>query len=163
TTIAHSVDVAPGAGRSALDLLLEHLSDRQLLLVLDNFEHVLGAAPVLAQLLETCPRLVLLVTSRTVLRLRSEQRFVVGPLPAPPAEGSHSVEATTASAAARLFAERARAVDPDFSVDEHNAPSVGAICRRLDGMPLAIELVAARTELLGPEALLRRLERALPL
>jgi predicted ATPase len=161
-TIARALQLAGSGGRSARELLLEHLRSRQLLLVLDNFEHVLGAARLLADLLEGCPRLRLLVTSRTVLRLRSEQRFVVGPL-ATPDDDELSVEATTASASVRLYAERAQAVAPRFVVDASNAQAVGAICRRLEGIPLAIELVAARAELLGPQALLRRLERGPPL
>src|SRR5262249_57659705 len=104
----------------------------------------------------------LLVPSRTVLRPRPEQRFVVGPL-ATPADDALSVEATTASPAVRLFVERAQAVAPHFVVDASNAHAVGAICRRLEGIPLAIELVAARTQLLGAKALLRRLEGRLPL
>ncbi len=124
---------------------------------------LLGAAQLLAELLAGCPRLGVLVTSRTVLRLRSEQRFVVGPLSAPPADDLQSVEATTASPAVQLFVKRAQAVAPHFVVDASNAHTLGAICRRLEGMPLAIELVAPRAELLGPQALLRRLERGLPL
>jgi predicted ATPase len=161
-TIAHALQMHGSGGRSARDLLLEHLRDRQLLVVLDNLEHLLDAAPLLAELLAGCPRLCMLVTSRTVLRLRSEQRFVVGPL-ATPADDVLSVEATTASPAVRLFVERAQAVAPHFVVDASNAQAVGAICRRLDGIPLAIELVAARAELLAPQALLRRLEGRLPL
>ncbi|HEV8637512.1 MAG TPA: helix-turn-helix domain-containing protein, partial [Chloroflexota bacterium] len=161
-TIARALEVAGSGGRSARELLLEHLQARELLLVLDNFEHVLGAAPLLAELLEGCARLALLVTSRTVLRVRSEQRFGVAPLAAP-AEELPSVQAAAASPAVRLFVERARAVAPAFALDAGNAHAVAAVCRRLDGIPLAIELAAARAGLLEPAALLRRLERRLPL
>jgi predicted ATPase/transcriptional regulator with XRE-family HTH domain len=161
-TIAHALAVVESVGRSARELLAEHLRDRQLLLVLDNFEHVLGAAPLLAELLATCPRPALLATSRTALRLRSEQRLRVAPLAAPDEE-SPSVEVSMASPAVRLFVDRARAVALDFVVDADNAGTVAAICRHLEGLPLAIELAAARIRLLGPEALLRRLDRRLSL
>jgi predicted ATPase len=161
-TIARVLEVPGSGGRSARELLLEYLRDRQVLLVLDNFEHLLEAASLLAELFAGCPRLGMLVTSRTALRLRSEQRFVVGPL-ITPAEDARSVKATSAAPAVQLFVERTRAIAPDFVVDASNAPAVGAICRRLEGIPLAIELVAARAELLGPQALLRRLERGMPL
>jgi predicted ATPase len=160
-TIARLVQLPGAGGRTARELLLEQLRERDMLLVLDNFEHLLGAAPILAELLAGCPRLHMLVTSRTALRLRSEQRFVVGPL-ATPAEDA-SVEATSASPAVQLFVERTRAITPDFVLDASNAQAVGAICRRLEGVPLAIELVAARAELLSPLGMLRRLERGAPL
>jgi predicted ATPase len=161
-TIAYALELRESGGRSARELLLEHLHDRQLLLVLDNFEHLLGVAPLLAELLGACPGLALLVTSRAALRLRSERRFAVTSLPIP-AEEAPSAEELAASPAVRLFAERAQAVAPDFVFDAGNAAAVAAICRRLDGMPLAIELAAARVRLLRPEALLRRLEHRLPL
>jgi predicted ATPase len=161
-TIARVLQVPGSGGRSARDLLLEYLRERQVLVVLDNFEHLLSAASMMAELLAACPRLAMLVTSRTALRLRSEQRFVVGPL-VTPADDAVSVEATSSSPAVQLFVERTRAIAPDFAIDANNAQAVGAICRRLEGIPLAIELVAARAELLGPQALLRRLERGMPL
>jgi predicted ATPase/DNA-binding NarL/FixJ family response regulator len=137
------------------------------LLVLDNFEHLLGAAPLLAELLEGCPQLELLVTSRTALRLRSEHRSPVPPLAVPadhPApDEMPAFQALAASPAVRLFVERAQAVAPDFVLDAGNAGAVAAICRQLDDMPLAIELAAARVGLLRPEALLQRLEHRLPL
>jgi transcriptional regulator with XRE-family HTH domain len=150
-TIAHALAVRESGGRSARELLLAHLCDRQLLLVLDNFEHLLGAAPLLAELLAGCAELRLLTTSRAALRLRGEQCFPVRPLAAP-ADESATFEETATASAVRLFVERARAVSPEFALDAGNAPAVGAICRRLDGLPLAIELAAARTGLMRPEA-----------
>jgi predicted ATPase/transcriptional regulator with XRE-family HTH domain len=161
-TIAHVVELRESGGRSARELLLAHLQERHLLLVLDNFEHLLGAAPLLAALLAGCPHLALLVTSRAALRLRSERRFPVPPL-ASPADELLSMEALVATPAVRLFVERAQAVASDFILDAGSAQAVAAICRRLDGLPLAIELAAARAGLLRPEALLRRLEHRLPL
>jgi predicted ATPase/transcriptional regulator with XRE-family HTH domain len=161
-TIAHALEVREAGGRSARELLLDYLQPRQVLLVLDNFEHLLGAAPLLAELLAGCPHLALLVTSRAALRLRSEQRFPVPPL-ASPADELLSMETLVATPAVRLFVERAQAVASDFILDAGSAQAVAAICRRLDGMPLAIELAAARVGLLRPEALRRRLEHRLPL
>ena len=129
--------------------------------MLDNFEHLLGATPLLAELLEGCPRLALLVTSRAALRLRSEHRCSVPPLAVPtdhPASDEVPVlQVLAASPAVRLFVERARAVRPDFALDDGNAAAVAAICARLDGLPLAIELAAARIGVLPPPALLARL------
>jgi predicted ATPase/transcriptional regulator with XRE-family HTH domain len=161
-TIARSLGLHESGGRSARELLLAAVRGQQLLLVLDNFEHVLDAAPLLTELLADCPGLRLLVTSRAALRLRGEQRLVVPPLAAP-ADDVATLDAATTSPAVRLFIERAQAVVPGFVLDPSNAATVAAICRRLDGLPLAIELAAARAELLGPAALLRRLERRLPL
>jgi predicted ATPase len=161
-TIAHALELREAGGRSARELLLAHVQGRQLLLVLDNFEHLLGAAALLAELLGSGARLRLLVTSRAVLRLRSEHRFPVPSLAAP-ADELPSLEALVAAPAVRLFVERAQAVAPDFVLDAGNAHAVARICRGLDGMPLAIELAAARAGLLRPEALLRRLEHRLPL
>jgi predicted ATPase/transcriptional regulator with XRE-family HTH domain len=160
--MARAVRLRESGGQSARELLLAHLRPRRLLLVLDNFEHLLGAAPLLTELLEGCPSVALLITSRAALRLRGERRFPLLLLPTPPAE-QPSVEAIAAAPAVRLFVERARAVAPDFALDADSAGAVAAICRRLDGLPLAIELAAARTALLRPEALLHRLERRLPL
>jgi predicted ATPase len=159
-TIARSLEVRESGGRSAHDLLLDHLRDKHALLVLDNCEHVLAAAPLLSELLAAGPRLALLATSRAALRLRGEQRFPVRSLATPAAEPS--LEAIAAAPAVRLFVERAQAVAPDFVLDASTASAVAAICSHLDGLPLAIELAAARTRLLGPAALLGRLERPLP-
>jgi predicted ATPase/transcriptional regulator with XRE-family HTH domain len=160
-TIARCLGLQDSGGRSARELLLATVYDRQLLLVLDNFEHVLDATSLLTDMLAGSPNLRLLVTSRTVLRLRGERRLGVQPLSAPSTEASP--DAVAAAPAVRLFVERAQAVAPSFVLDVNNAASMAAICRHLDGLPLAIELAAARVGLLGPPALLRRLERRLAL
>lgn len=160
--IARILGIGEAGGRSARELLLAHLRGRCSLLVLDNFEHLLAIAPLLTELLDGCPRLAVLVTSRAALRLRGERRFPVAPLAAPPA-GPLSMEAIAAAPAVSLFVERARAVAPDFTLTPATACTVAAICRRLDGLPLAIELAATWVELLGPRTLLQRLERRLPL
>jgi len=161
-TIARAHGIRETSRRSARDLLLEHLRPLEALLILDNFEHLLAAAPLLADLLRECPRLALLVTSRTPLRLRAERRFRIVPL-ATPALHRASFDEVTASPAVRLFVERAKTVAPEFALESSNAAAVAEVCRRLDGMPLAIELAAARAGLLQPAALLQRLERRLPL
>ena len=138
-----------------------HLRDRRLLLVLDNLEQLPGAAGVVAELLAAAPRLVVLATSRGPLHLSAEHEVPVPPLPVPAeAAGAGDVAAT---AAVRLFAQQAGLVRPGFEVTEGNAADVAAICRRLDGLPLAIELAASRARLLTPKALLARLGSSLPL
>ncbi|MBV9171051.1 MAG: helix-turn-helix domain-containing protein [Chloroflexi bacterium] len=168
-TIAAALGVRDGAGRNPGERLREFLRDRRAMLVLDNLEHLLAAAPSLAELLAACPALRLLATSRAPLRVRGEQRFVVAPLATPsgPAAGTApdaaEMEAIAVSPSVRLFVARARAVAAEFLLTERNAAAVAGICRRLDGLPLAIELAAPRVQLLAPAALLRRLERCLPL
>jgi predicted ATPase/transcriptional regulator with XRE-family HTH domain len=161
-TIARVLGVRDTGGLTARELLREHLRARQLLLVLDNFEHLLGAASLLAELIESSPSLALLVTSRAALRVRAERRLVVSPL-ATPVGKAQPLEVIAATPAVKLFVERAQAVAPDFVLGANNAQSVAAICRRLEGLPLALELAAARAALLRPEALLRLLEQRLPL
>jgi predicted ATPase/transcriptional regulator with XRE-family HTH domain len=161
-TIARSLGLHESGGRSASEQVLEALRDQHLLLVLDNFEHVLDAATLLTPVLANCAGVRLLATSRAALRLAGERRYRVLPL-ATPADDVATLEAAAASPAVHLFMERAQAVMPRFVLDLNNAAAVGAICRRLDGLPLAIELAAARANLLGPAALLRRLEQRLPL
>jgi predicted ATPase len=137
--------------------LHSYLRTRRLLLVLDNFEQVVGAAPLLADLLGAAPGVVVLVTSRVVLRLSGEHEFPVPPLPVPPAGSSQDPEELQRYASVALFTERAHAADPGFELTGGNAQAVAEICRRLDGLPLAIELAAARVRLLPPQALLPRL------
>jgi predicted ATPase/transcriptional regulator with XRE-family HTH domain len=158
-TIARALGVRESGGRSARELLVEHLHERHLLLLLDNFEHLTPASELLAQLLGGCPGLSFLVTSRAALRLRGEQRFEVAPLPMP--QEATSLSAIARSAAVCLFVERAQSLTPEFELDRSNAFDIAAICSRLDGLPLAIELAAARIGLLAPAELLRRLQHRL--
>jgi predicted ATPase/transcriptional regulator with XRE-family HTH domain len=160
-TLAHALGIHESRGRSARELLLEYLRERQVLLVLDNFEHLMPASTLFADLLAACARLALLLTSRAALRLRTEQRFVVAPLATPGLE--RSIETIAASPSVRLFVDRAQVVDPLFELSGTNARDVAAICGRLDGLPLAIELAAARVGQLQAAALLLRLEQRLPL
>jgi predicted ATPase/DNA-binding SARP family transcriptional activator len=166
-TVAAVFAVREELGRPLLIALTEFLRARSLLLLLDNFEQVAAAAPQVLELLTAAPRLTVLTTSRAPLRLRGEQEFPVPPLALPPVvRGSGQVpEPSTLSqyAAVELFCQRARDVQPDFALTSENAAAVAAICQRLDGLPLAIELAAMRIKLLSPAALLSRLERRLPL
>jgi predicted ATPase/class 3 adenylate cyclase len=153
--------------RETLDRDLEQgvkdlLRERELLLVLDNFEQVVSAAPLVAELLAGSPRLRVVVTSRAVLHVAAEQEFGVPPLELPDRHQLPPLAALSQYEAVALFIERARAVRPDFEVTTENAPAVAEICSRLDGLPLAIELAAARIKVLSPEAILDRLERRLP-
>ncbi len=147
----------PGAEFS-FERLAHLLGDRALLLVLDNFEHVAAAALVVTDLLAACPRLKVLATSRVALRLSAEQEFAVPPLSLPADAADAAPEATLRADAVRLFVHRAQAARPDFVPDAAVLPVVAAICRCLDGLPLAIELAAARVNHLSPAALLDRLE-----
>jgi len=164
-------DIARAAGAdlagtgSPLEALAERFADGAWLLILDNLEQVVQAGRDLAELLARCPQLAVLATSRTALGLAAEREYPVPPLPlpasaAPGAVGVHLAE-VAASPAVALFVDRARAVRPGFALTERNAAAVAEICRRLEGMPLAIELAAARTRLLDPGTLLRRLAASL--
>jgi predicted ATPase len=154
--IAAGLGMNTSGGRLRTDLM-SYLGPRRLLLALDNFEQVAGAAPLLAELLAAAPGLKMLVTSRSILRLSGEYEFPVPPLPVPPAGAARDAELAGQYASVRLFTERAQAVAPGFRLTSQNAATVAEICRRLDGLPLAIELAAARTRLLSPTALLARL------
>lgn len=156
--IAQTLGLHEGAGQSLPQRLAAYFRERRRLLVLDNFEQVLDAADIVADLLASSPGLKILVTSRTRLRLRGEHEFVVPPLPLPGPGHPPSDEAVAASPAVRLFVERAQALQPTLVVDETTAPVVAAICRHVDGLPLAIELAAARVKILPPEMLLKHVE-----
>jgi predicted ATPase/DNA-binding XRE family transcriptional regulator len=156
-TVAQSLGLREAGG----EILRGYLRDKQLLLVLDNFEHVLEAAPEVAALIETCPKLSVLVTSRAPLRVRGEQEYPVQPLALPTSTISPTVEEVVGSPSGRLFAERAREASPAFELTLHNAAAVAAICWRLAGLPLALELAAARVKFLDPATLLSRLDQAL--
>ena len=160
-TIAQSLGLREAEGQTPGDALHVHLREKRLLLVLDNFEHLLEAAPEVAELIEACPNLVVLATSRAPLRVRGEQEYSVGPLALPASTLSPTAEEVLGSPSGRLFAERARVVSPAFRLGEGNAAAVAAICWRLAGLPLALELAAARMRFLDPAALLTRLDRAL--
>ncbi len=167
-SVAHADGVGPAicdalglhdqSGLSASEVLACHLSDQADLLVLDNFEHLMDAAGLPGKLLEASPRLHIVVTSRELLRLRAEHQFLVAPLDLPSVKHEATTSELPDNEAVRLFAERARAIRPDFCVDTSNAASIVAICRRLDGLPLAIELAAARVRLFSPARLLEHLE-----
>src|SRR4051794_6347542 len=160
--IAGAVGVTAEGRRPLIDLVADRLAGRRVLLVTDNAEQVLGAVPDLGRLLAHCPGTQLLVTSRSVLRLRGEHDVPLGPLAVPP-PGVTSREAALASPAVALFEGRARQADPSFAVTDEDAGAVGELVRRLDGLPLAVELVAARVRTLPPAAVLRRLDRTLDL
>jgi predicted ATPase len=159
--VAAAVGVSVEGRRPVLDQVADRLAGHRALLVLDNVEQVLGAAPELARLLAHCPNTQLLVTSRSLLRLRGEHDLPLGPLPVP-AAGARGDE-VSAAAAVQLFVERARQVDPAFSLGGSTAAAVAEVVRRLEGLPLAVELVAARVRTLPPSVLLRRLDGALDL
>jgi predicted ATPase len=157
--VAQALGVREQPGKALATTLAAALKHSHLLLVLDNFEHVLGAAAFVAELLAACPALKLLVTSRAALGIRAEQQFVLAPLRLPAAE-STLVEIAGAPAV-ELFVERARAVRSGFRLTAEHADPVAALCVRLDGLPLAIELIAARARTLAPVDLLRQLEHGL--
>ncbi len=161
-TIAQALDVRDASEDALLDRLKVSLRDQRLLLVLDNFEQVVEAAPVVADLLAACPGLKVLVTSRVRLRVSGEQEYAVPPLAVTTLDGPTSAEQVVAGEAVRLFVARAQAVKRDFAVTPENAGTLAEICRRLDGLPLALELAAARVKILPPPALLARLEKRLP-
>lgn len=156
-TIVQTLGLTESSRQSPVDRLSEYLRDKLVLLVLDNLEQVVTAAPTIARLLIACPWLKILATSRTALRVRAERQYHVPPLGLPDlARLPRSLELAQYPALA-LFVERAQAVQPDFSLTETNAATVARLCHRLDGLPLAIELVAARVRLLPPAEILRRL------
>jgi predicted ATPase/transcriptional regulator with XRE-family HTH domain/Tfp pilus assembly protein PilF len=163
TSIAQALGLKETAGQPLGEFLRQHLEERRLLLVLDNFEQVIEAAPLVAELLTGCPSLHILVTSRSPLHLYGEQLFLVPPLALPAAQQATTPAAALQSDAVQLFVQRAQAVRPGFGLNETTAADVAAICKRLDGLPLAIELAAARIRILKPNALLARLENRLPL
>jgi predicted ATPase/transcriptional regulator with XRE-family HTH domain len=147
-------------GARAPGEVAEALLDKHLLLILDNFEHVIGAAPAITELLEACAGVKVLVTSRAPLRVRGEQEFAVPPLRLPAHGPSPDPIALLSQYdAVRLFVERARSVEPHFTLTDLNAAAVVEICRRMDGLPLAIELAAAHIRLLSPQAMLSRMEQ----
>lgn len=162
--LADALGVRESGEQSFAELLKRAINDRRLLLVLDNCEHVLPAIPLIGNLLGACPNLVMLATSRIRLRLRGERELPVEPLVVPVDYSVNTPLAGVAGVAAvRLFVERAQDVVPGFTLTKENAKPIVTICQRLDGLPLALELAAARSKLLSPAALLERLDPRLPL
>jgi predicted ATPase/DNA-binding CsgD family transcriptional regulator len=159
--IAKALGLWEAGDRPLLDHVRDYLQEKHLLLLLDNFEQVTAASPQLAALLVSCPRLHLLVTSRAPLHLSGEYEFPVPPLPTPDPAHLSEPQALVQVTAVRLFVERAHAIQPAFQLTQANAHTIAEICVRLDGLPLAIELAAARIKLLPPQALLRRLSHRL--
>lgn len=162
-SIAQTLGIEEVGRQPLLKSLNEHLRAKKLLLLLDNFEQIVEAAPLVADLLSACPGLKVLVTSRIALRLRGEHELPTPPLTLPDRGRPLTARTVSQYAAVELFIQRAQAVKPDFAVTNQNAPAVAEICARLDGLPLAIELAASRSKLLSPMALLGRLENRLKL
>ena len=160
-TIATALDIAEAHGRSALDALCTVIGDRRVLLVLDNLEQVLDAASDIASMVGRCPALQVIATSRAPLKIGAESEFSLPPLDLP-AEGA-TLEAIRACPSVMLFQQRAEKVKLGFALTSENAPFITAICRKLDGLPLALELAAARVRVIDPASLLQRLDHALDL
>ncbi|HEY8447240.1 MAG TPA: helix-turn-helix domain-containing protein [Thermomicrobiales bacterium] len=163
SVIGHALGLQEGGGLLMVELLKLHLRDRELLLVLDNFEHLLPAAPVVVELLAASPRVKALVTSRARLGVTGEHLLRIAPLGVPDPRHARRPDQVAASPAVQLFLARARAVDPGLPLTEANAPVIAQICAKLDGLPLALELAAARIGVLSPQALLARLSDRLTL
>jgi len=162
-TVAQALGLREAGGKPLRDLVHGYLWNRRLLLVLDNFEHLLEAVSEVAGLLAACPSLKILTTSRAPLRLRGEQEYPLDPLPVPDLVRVPTVEDVEDVPSVRLLVGRVQEASPGFGLTQQNAAAVATICRRLDGLPLALELVAARLRLLPPTALLARLDKALPM
>jgi len=158
SAIGAALGIREASGREVTEGLKLVLRHQNVLLLLDNFEHLLPAAPFVADLLVACPRVKVLITSRQALRLAAEQRFTVWPLPVPTELDETDPRALERVASAALFCMRARAVRHDWTLDEANMHAVAELCRRLDGLPLGIELAAAWAAVLSPRALLARIE-----
>jgi predicted ATPase len=158
TAIAQALDIFVSTDTSVPDQLLEHLQDKHTLLILDNMEHVRASSPLLVRLLEGCPNLKILVTSRSVLRLSWEREFPVPPLPVSQHK-THGGAMTSPST--ELFIQRAKAVDPHYNPEPSEVKVIADICHKLDGLPLAIELAAARIKVLPPKEILSRLCKSL--
>lgn len=161
SAISQALGLRATGDRSLLEALQAYLREKRLFLLLDNFEHVLGAGPEVASLVSSCPTLTVLATSRAPLRVRGERQYPVPPLGLPDPVHTPEMEELTRVPAVQLFVERTREASPSFELTKNNATVVAKICRRLEGLPLALELAAARMSLLGAMALLARLDQAL--
>ena len=160
-TIAQTLGLKELGDQPVIELLVASLLEKDLLLFLDNFEQVIGAAPALTELLRRCPSLKILVTSREVLQVRAELEFPVLPLAFPNLSDPLEPASALQYAAVALFLQRAQSFTPDFQITTDNVRSIAEICSHLDGLPLALELAAAHIKLLSPQTLLIRLEREL--
>jgi predicted ATPase len=158
SAVAQAIGVREAGDRTLLQSLEERLSGRSALVILDNFEHVLPAAPVVSRLLLACPRLTVLITSREALRLSGEYEYAVPPLPLPVERVPFELDRVAENEAVRLYVERAAARSSGFHLTDENVSDVSKLCRRLDGLPLAIELAAARSRVFPAHVLLERLE-----
>ena len=161
-TIAGALGARDMGGRSLPESVRAYLRDKRLLLLLDNFEHVAAAAPLVADLLAACPGVVVLATSRAALHVRGERVYPVPPLATPDPARLPSPHVLATIPAVDLLVRRARDLAPDFTLDAASAPAIAALCHQLDGLPLALELAAVRLRVLSPQALLSRLGRRLP-
>lgn len=157
SAIAQAVGLPVGDHRTLLTRLLQTIGDRSILLIIDNFEHVISDAMVVSELLSQCPNSKALVTSRMPLHIQGEQEFTVPPMVTPKWDGLSSFNDLVANESVSLFVQRAKAANPDFEITARNADTIAAICVRLDCLPLALELAAARIKLFSPESLLQRL------
>ena len=162
-TVADTLDVKEAEGRTLGDGIAALIAERKALLLLDNLEQVVSAAPDIALLVERCPELRIVATSRTPLRIAAEHEHPLAPLALPPTADSDAIESLVAYPAIEFFVDRAKTTRGSFELTRQNAEAVAAICRRLDGLPLALELAAARLRILSPESLLERLDHALQL
>jgi predicted ATPase len=162
-TIAHTLGIRDNGEAGLEERIARALEGRRVLIVLDNFEQIVDAAPLLVRLYTVAPLASFLVTSRIVLRIRGEQVYEVGTLQTPDGTGPISLERARRSTAVQLFVDRAEAAKPGFALTAENAGAVADICRRLNGLPLAIELAAAKVRLLTPQGIAQRLENSLPL
>ena len=160
-TIVNALGIFVLSGESADQAAERFLAGKHLLVVIDNVEHLLAAAPFIARLLETCPALTVLATSRAPLTLHAEERYPVSPLALPELGTPEDPQVLADTDAVALFCVRAQAHEPDFRLSSANAAAVAEICRRVDGLPLAIELAAARCGLLSPDEIAQRLDDAL--
>lgn len=160
--VTSALGLSTKSHRPAIEILQDHLSGREILVILDNFEHLLPGADLVMRLIDTAQHLKVVVTSRSGLSLYGEQVFPVPPLGVPESAAAGDVDQVAEAGAVSLFVERARTVRPDFSLNAHNADTVSEICRRLDGLPLAIELAASRVRILDVDEILERLDQHLP-
>ncbi len=159
--IAHVFNLQESAGRKVGEMLKDYLREKELLLVLDNFEQVIEAATLVKELLTAAPHIRMMITSRTALRVSGEHEYQVPLLPLPGQEKPFTLEGLAQLGSVQLFVDRARSVKPDFVLTAENAPAVAETCQRLDGLPLAIELAAARVRVLPPQKMLGQLDHRL--